>query len=212
MSANGNALIVFLSSGQRGRFEIGTPVLECARRLGLDLDSVCGGERAIGISQPHVRAIRFAKSPLCAGARLPMDLTGIDWVYRISLAGAFRSHVGAKYGMLPGRIPDCRPDRVSSARSPAGRGAHKALLNRAAGFEVEALARRIGRVERAIEPGFHEHFWKAMPMLHMKWRTSRTCRGQCGGRKPSTRAQGIRGQDDPRGERSARCECGEFRA
>ncbi|MXZ51354.1 MAG: DUF4445 domain-containing protein [Rhodobacteraceae bacterium] len=36
-------LIVFSPSGKRGRFPIGTPVLQAARKLGVDLDSVCGG-------------------------------------------------------------------------------------------------------------------------------------------------------------------------
>ncbi|MCY4186494.1 MAG: ASKHA domain-containing protein [Rhodobacteraceae bacterium] len=36
-------LIVFSPSGKRGRFPVGTPVLQAARKLGVDLDSVCGG-------------------------------------------------------------------------------------------------------------------------------------------------------------------------
>ena len=36
-------LIVFSPSGKRGRFPAGTPVLTAARKLGVDLDSVCGG-------------------------------------------------------------------------------------------------------------------------------------------------------------------------
>lgn len=38
-----DALVVFTPSGKRGRFAIGTPVLQAARSLGVDLDSVCGG-------------------------------------------------------------------------------------------------------------------------------------------------------------------------
>lgn len=36
-------LIIFTPSGKRGRVPVGTPVLDAARRLGVDLDSVCGG-------------------------------------------------------------------------------------------------------------------------------------------------------------------------
>ncbi len=36
-------LVIFTPSGRRGRFPKGTPVLTAARRLGVDLDSVCGG-------------------------------------------------------------------------------------------------------------------------------------------------------------------------
>ncbi|MEM6680599.1 MAG: ASKHA domain-containing protein, partial [Pseudomonadota bacterium] len=38
-----NPLVIFMPSGKRGRFPVGTPVLTAARQLGVDLDSVCGG-------------------------------------------------------------------------------------------------------------------------------------------------------------------------
>ena len=43
MSDIKNPLIIFTPSGKRGNFPVGTPVLDCARKLGVDLDSVCGG-------------------------------------------------------------------------------------------------------------------------------------------------------------------------
>ena len=36
-------LVIFTPSGKRGRFPVGTPILQAARQLGVDLDSVCGG-------------------------------------------------------------------------------------------------------------------------------------------------------------------------
>ena len=36
-------LVIFMPSGKRGRFPVGTPILTVARQLGVDLDSVCGG-------------------------------------------------------------------------------------------------------------------------------------------------------------------------
>ena len=36
-------LVVFTPSGKRGYFEKGTSILQIARQLGVDLDSVCGG-------------------------------------------------------------------------------------------------------------------------------------------------------------------------
>lgn len=38
-----NPLVIFTPSGKRGRVPVGTPVLQAARELGVDLDSVCGG-------------------------------------------------------------------------------------------------------------------------------------------------------------------------
>ena len=37
------AKIVFLPSGHRGEFPVGSSVLSAARHLGVDIDSVCGG-------------------------------------------------------------------------------------------------------------------------------------------------------------------------
>ncbi|MBL4813648.1 MAG: DUF4445 domain-containing protein, partial [Rhodobacteraceae bacterium] len=36
-------MVIFMPSGKRGRFPVGTPVLTAARKPGVDLDSVCGG-------------------------------------------------------------------------------------------------------------------------------------------------------------------------
>ena len=48
---SGDAKIVFLPSGRRGRFPQGTPVLSAARSLGVDVDSVCGGRGLCGRCQ-----------------------------------------------------------------------------------------------------------------------------------------------------------------
>jgi len=58
---DGDALVVFTPSGRRGRFEHGTTVLEAARRLGVDLDSVCGGRGICGRCQIEVSDGEHAK-------------------------------------------------------------------------------------------------------------------------------------------------------
>ena len=45
------ALVVFQPSGKKGKFSLGTPVLDCARQLGVDIDSVCGGKGICGRCQ-----------------------------------------------------------------------------------------------------------------------------------------------------------------
>ncbi len=54
-------LIVFMPSGKRGRFPVGTPVLQAARALGVDIDSVCGGRGLCGRCQVLVAEGEFAK-------------------------------------------------------------------------------------------------------------------------------------------------------
>lgn len=48
--------VVFTPSGRRGRFPVGTTVLDAARTLGVDLDSVCGGRGICGRCQVTVGA------------------------------------------------------------------------------------------------------------------------------------------------------------
>ena len=44
-------LVIFTPSGRRGRFAAGTTVLDAARSLGVDIDSVCGGRGICGRCQ-----------------------------------------------------------------------------------------------------------------------------------------------------------------
>ncbi len=60
----GDAFIVFLPSGKRGRFAVGTPILDCARKLAVDIDSVCGGRGICGRCQIEVGDGTFAKFAL----------------------------------------------------------------------------------------------------------------------------------------------------
>jgi uncharacterized 2Fe-2S/4Fe-4S cluster protein (DUF4445 family) len=56
-----DALVVFTPSGKRGRFPIGTQLLQAARSLGVDVDSVCGGRALCGRCQVLVMEGDFAK-------------------------------------------------------------------------------------------------------------------------------------------------------
>lgn len=56
-----DALVVFTPSGKRGRFPVGTPLLQAARTLGVDVDSVCGGRALCGRCQVLVMEGEFAK-------------------------------------------------------------------------------------------------------------------------------------------------------
>ncbi|MGH8926957.1 MAG: ASKHA domain-containing protein, partial [Acidimicrobiia bacterium] len=120
----------------------------------------------IEVTQNDVRAIQLAKAALYAGARLLMDHYGVDRVDQIRLAGAFGSHIDPLYAMVLGMIPDCHLDQVSAAGNAAGMGAMMALLSGVARQEIEAVARRVEKVETAVEPRFQEHFVAAMAIPH----------------------------------------------
>jgi uncharacterized 2Fe-2S/4Fe-4S cluster protein (DUF4445 family) len=122
--------------------------------------------RSLRITQNDIRAIQLAKAALYAGIKLLMEQFGTDRVERIRLAGAFGAHIDVKYAMILGLIPDCDLAHVTSAGNAAGSGARIALLSRQSRREIEALVRRVEKVETAVEPRFQEHFIEAMAIPH----------------------------------------------
>ncbi|OJT99645.1 MAG: drug:proton antiporter [Rhizobium sp. 63-7] len=60
-AAEKEALVLFMPSGKRGRFPVGMPVLEAARKLGVYVESVCGGRATCGRCQVSVQEGNFAK-------------------------------------------------------------------------------------------------------------------------------------------------------
>ena len=78
MSESNDALIVFTPSGRRGRFRIGTPVLQAARSLGVDIDSVCGGRGICGRCQVVVSEGDFPKHGLTSSAASLCALTEVE--------------------------------------------------------------------------------------------------------------------------------------
>ena len=60
-SANNEYKIAFMPSGKRGNFPEGTKILDAARTLGVDIDSVCGGRALCGRCQVEFIEGEFAK-------------------------------------------------------------------------------------------------------------------------------------------------------
>jgi uncharacterized 2Fe-2S/4Fe-4S cluster protein (DUF4445 family) len=124
------------------------------------------GTPEIVLTQNDVRQVQLAKAALHAGCRLLLDRYGIDRVDRIRLAGAFGSHIDPVHALVLGLVPDCVPERVTSAGNAAGTGARIALLDGRARAEIEEVVRRVEKVETAVEPRFQEHFVAAMAIPH----------------------------------------------
>ena len=79
--AEQNPLIVFTPSGKRGRFPIGTPVLQAARALGVDIDSVCGGRAICGRCQINIGEGEFAKHGITSSATHVNETTQVEQRY-----------------------------------------------------------------------------------------------------------------------------------
>lgn len=120
------------------------------------------------ITQQDVRAIQLAKAALYAGIKLLMERYGVARVDRITLAGAFGSHIDVRYAMALGLIPDCDLARAAPGANAAGTGARIALVNGAARSEIADVVRRITKIETALEAAFQAHFVDAMAIPHRR--------------------------------------------
>ena len=83
--------VVFTPSGKRGHFAFETPVLEAARALGVDIDSVCGGRAICGRCQVLCAEGEFPKHEIVSSAGNLSSFTKTEerWerVKKISLNG-----------------------------------------------------------------------------------------------------------------------------
>ena len=80
MSEN-DSLVVFTPSGKRGRFPVGTPLLQAARALGVDIDSVCGGRGICGRCQVLIAEGEFAKHGVRSGAHSVSPVCEVELRY-----------------------------------------------------------------------------------------------------------------------------------
>jgi len=90
-----DALVVFTPSGRRGRVPIGTPLLQAARSLGVDIDSVCGGRGLCGRCQVLLAEGDFAKHGVTSRAS------------HLSPFGAVEQEFCRHQAMAPGRRLSC---------------------------------------------------------------------------------------------------------
>jgi uncharacterized 2Fe-2S/4Fe-4S cluster protein (DUF4445 family) len=142
-------------------------IQEDGRTFSYELFKATADARPLKVMQNDVRAIQLGKAALYAGVRLLMERLNITSVDRIRLAGAFGSHIDVKYAMVLGMIPDCKLENVSSAGNAAGTGARIALLDQRSRKDIEALVRRVEKIETAVEPRFQEFFVEAMAIPHL---------------------------------------------
>ena len=109
--APGDALIVFTPSGRRGQFSLGTSILDAARALGVDLDSVCGGRGICGRCQVVQSVGEFAKHGVSSRAEHLTEFGPIERRYhekRAPLAPGRR--LGCSTKILGDVVVDVPPD------------------------------------------------------------------------------------------------------
>jgi len=91
-------LVVFMPSGKRGNFPVGTPLLQAARSLGVDIDSVCGGRGLCGRCQILVADGEFAKLGISSSSASlsPFSEPEMRFARRVPLAEGRRLSCSAR--------------------------------------------------------------------------------------------------------------------
>ena len=116
------ALVVFMPSGRRGRFAVGTSVLQAARSLGVDIDSVCGGRGLCGRCQVLVAEGEFAKHGVRSRAE------------NVSPPGAVEAVYGQAQPLATGRRLSCSAQVLADVviDVPSDSQVHRQVVRKAA--------------------------------------------------------------------------------
>ncbi|WOI56567.1 ASKHA domain-containing protein [Palleronia sp. LCG004] len=145
--ADQDPLVVFTPSGRRGRFPVGTPVLTAARKLGVDLDSVCGGRGICSRCQVEPGKGDFPK----LGLHVAVDA--------LSAWNAVEQRYDDKRGLKPGRRLGCQATVQADVviDVPPGSQVHRQVVRKEAAARDITLdpATRLVLVDVA-EPDMHE--------------------------------------------------------
>ncbi|MRX50783.1 DUF4445 domain-containing protein [Paracoccus sp. S-4012] len=117
-----DALVIFTPSGKRGRVPVGTPVLQAARTLGVDLDSVCGGRGICSKCQVEPQTGSFPKHGVTVGTDALSPVNEVEARYdRIR-------------GLAPGRRLGCQAKIMADAviDVPPESQLHKQVIRKSA--------------------------------------------------------------------------------
>jgi len=93
--AAGEHLVIFTPSGRRGRVTTGTTVLDAARALGVDIDSVCGGRAICGRCQVQQSVGEFPKHGITSASANLSPIAADETAYR------------EEHGLAPDRRLSC---------------------------------------------------------------------------------------------------------
>ena len=157
------SLVVFTPSGKRGNFANGTPVLQAARELGVDLDSVCGGRGICSRCQITPSYGEFPKHGLTASTDALSEWNSVEERYK------------SKRGMINGRRLGCQAtiqgDVVIDV--PPESQVHKQVVRKDADDRVIELdpATRLYYIE-VREPDMHDpssDIERLKEALHEQW-------------------------------------------
>ena len=110
MTQISDAMVVFTPSGRRGRFLKGTTILQAARALGVDLDSVCGGRAMCGRCQIELSTGTFAKHGVESRQQHLSSLSEVETEYAKSNEFLDGRRLGCSVKILGDVVIDVPPE------------------------------------------------------------------------------------------------------
>ncbi len=152
-----DALVLFMPSGRRGRFPIGTPVLQAARSVGAYVESVCGGRGICGRCQVTVAEGHFAKHGISSASEnlSPFSATETRYAEKRTLGADRRLSCSAKImGDLVIDVPqDVQVNRQTIRKAAGDRVIERDIATHLCYVEVEEpdMHKPLGDLERLYQ-------------------------------------------------------------
>lgn len=144
-------LVIFMPSGQRGRVPAGISLLDAARQLGVEIESICGGRLTCGKCRIQVENGQFPKHGITSNES------------HLSHAAADEQALLAKMG-----TPECRLACTAQVHGdtlifvPEESRAHKQIIRKTATeriIEVDSAVRQVYVVVDEAQLGEHRGDW-----------------------------------------------------
>ena len=158
-------LVVFQPSGRQGRVAESTTLLEAARQLGVDVDSICGGRQTCGKCKVLIEAGAFAKHAI---ASAPDHVTPADAAER----DYFARHGGAPGNGTRLACGACVLGDLLVSVPPESQ-VHKQLIRKSASERVIEIDPILRQVFVEVEPhrlGERKGDWERLQdALHREW-------------------------------------------
>ena len=164
MTENGHQtqpLVIFMPAGRRGRVPRGTTILEAARDLGVQIESICGGRLTCNKCLVRIEEGNFPKHGITSGD------------HNASPASDEEKRFLARIG------PDCRLSCTAQVQGdllvfvPEGSRAQKQLIRKAAGervIDVQPAVRQVYVEVEQAELGEHRGDWgRLQDALAQQW-------------------------------------------
>jgi uncharacterized 2Fe-2S/4Fe-4S cluster protein (DUF4445 family) len=152
-----DALVLFMPSGRRGRFPIGTPVLQAARSVGAYVESVCGGRGICGRCQVTVAEGQFAKHGITSTVEnlSPFSATEARYAEKRTLGADRRLSCSAKImGDLVIDVPqDVQVNKQTIRKAAGDRVIERDIATHLCYVEVEEpdMHKPLGDLERLYQ-------------------------------------------------------------